>query len=209
MVGRVRRSERDDDECLFYIAPRHHIAHNYCWRWRVVNFPRARSRHFYWRVQHEHTTVGETNTPITDKLYPHLMASSKVHTKRSLTLRHARVSYTFAKTRHNLGSISRGFRWRTAPSSALPRRGMLRRCGTLTMTATNVFRGMVPWRRAATRGSTVSLFHALSSLFILTKRSLQSLTLQKSTLGDTDDDIGTERSAKGCLRTFTRKLKLR
>ena len=30
----------------------------------------------------------------------------------------------------------------------------------------------------------------------------------KSTLGDTDDDIGFERSAKGCLSTLARRLKL-
>ena len=34
------------------------------------------------------------------------------------------------------------------------------------------------------------------------------LNAAKSTLGDTDDDICSERSAKGCLRTFARWRKL-
>ena len=125
------------------------------------NCRRAQSRHFCWRAQHEHTTVGETKAPMTGEIYPHLMASPKVHMKRSLTVRHVCVSCSFAENTPNLGFISGGIRRWTAPSSALPRRGMIRRCGALTMTATNDFCGIVRRRRATTRGSTVCLVTSL------------------------------------------------
>ena len=40
------------------------------------------------------------------------------------------------------------------------------------------------------------------------KAAASAVNAAKSTLGDTDDDIGFERSAKGCLRTLARRLKL-
>ena len=79
---------------------------------------------------------------------------------------------------------------------------MIRRCGALTMTATNVSCGTVTWRRATTLGSTVYPFHVLPSFFLLTKRSLHSVTLQRATLSDTNGDIGSEKSSKDRLRTF-------
>ena len=148
--------------------------------------------------------MGENKTPITGKAYLHSTTSPKVHTKRSPNLRHACASCTFAENTPQLRFHFRG------QSEA----GCSEFCSLealddpwLTMTATNVSCGIVRWRRAATRGSTVCLFHALPSFLLLTKRSLL-VNAAKSTLGDTDDDIGSESSAKSCLRTLARRLKL-
>ena len=88
---------RSNDEGLLDIVLRPHITHDLSWLGRVVNNRRARSGYICWRPQHEHATVGENKTPITGKVYPHLTASPKVHTKRSLTLRHVCVSCTLAE----------------------------------------------------------------------------------------------------------------
>ena len=72
LVGRVRRFVHGDDEGLLYSALCPHITHDFGWLRRVVNCRSSRSRHFFWRAQHKHTTVGETKTPKTGKVYPHI-----------------------------------------------------------------------------------------------------------------------------------------
>ena len=164
---------RSDNEGLLYVALRPHTIHDFGWLRCVVRYRTARFRHICWRPKHEHATVGEIKTPTTGKVHPHLMASPKNHAKRSLTYAMRASLAPSRKSRHKLGSISGGIRKRNAPSAALPRRGMIRRCGALTMTATNVSCGIVRWRRAATRGSTASLLlHTLPSFLLLTKQSL-------------------------------------
>ena len=80
---------------------------------------------------------------------------------------------------------------------------MIRRFEALTMTATNVSCGIGPWRGPETRESS-----SIDSVYV-DKAVHSAVNPARSTLGDTDDDMDSERSAKGRLRKFARRVEFR
>ena len=75
-VLRVRRSVRKNDKGIFDIPLRPHNNDRLSRLRRVVNYRRARSRHMWWRSQHQHATIGENKTSIAGKT----RATKEVHT---------------------------------------------------------------------------------------------------------------------------------